>query len=103
MTLADRTINEKRDFIRIRVNTPVSFTITGKTERYEGHCRDLSGAGMLLETEKKLVSGNQLTIVIPSERPEFSHLNAKVEVVRVEMNKKLHTYCAGVTIKQIQP
>ena len=103
MNLADRSYMQKRDFIRIKVNTPVTFTVGEKSERYEGYCRDLSGAGMLLETEKKIAAGNQLNVVIPSERPDFSHLYAKVEVIRVDYNNDFHTYCAGVSIKNISP
>lgn len=101
MALSERSYEEKRGFIRMRVDTMVTFTRVDAKERYEGRCRNLSGAGMLLETEKKLEIGDCLRVSIPSEGPDFSPLDAVVEVVRVTPLPNLHFFRLGVVIKKI--
>ncbi|MGC1509561.1 PilZ domain-containing protein [Ketobacter sp. MCCC 1A13808] len=101
MALSERSYEEKRGFIRMKVDTMVTFTKLNGKERYEGRCRNLSGAGMLLETEKKLMMGDRLKVTIPSEGPDFTPLDAVVEVVRVTPLPNLHFFRLGVVIKQI--
>jgi hypothetical protein len=102
MILSERAnYEEKRNFIRMKVDTVVTFTKAEGKERYEGRCRNLSGAGMLLETNKKLEMGDRLKVVIPSEGPDFSPLEAIVEVVRVIPEPDLHKFRMGVVIRKI--
>lgn len=101
MTITERSYEEKRDFIRMKVDTIVSFTRADSKERYEGRCRNLSGAGMLLETDKKLSVGDRLSVVVPSEGPGFSPLDASVEVVRVDPIPDMHKYLVGVVIHKM--
>jgi len=102
MILSERTYEEKRNFIRMKVDTMVTFCkADGGKERYEGRCRNLSGAGMLLETQKKLELGDRLRVTIPSEGPDFSPLDAIVEVVRVIPEPDLHMFRLGVVIRKI--
>lgn len=104
MTLTEQRIyDEKRNFIRMKVDTIVSFTRAESKERYEGRCRNLSGAGMLMETDKKLVVGDRLKVTVPSEGPSFTPLDATVEVVRVDPIPSLHKFMAGLVIRQITP
>jgi len=102
MTLRDRTYAEKRNFIRMKIDTMVSFTIRGSAERHEGRCKNLSGNGMLLETGKKLQTGDSMSITVPSENSHFSNLNATAEVLRVVPVPNQHKYEVGVVIKQIK-
>ena len=100
--MSDRSYEEKRNFIRMKVDTMVTFCkADGGKERYEGRCRNLSGAGMLLETQKKLELGDKLRVTIPSEGPDFSPLDAIVEVVRVIPEPDLHMFRLGVVIRKI--
>ena len=99
--MSERSYEEKRGFIRMKVDTMVTFTKVDGKERYEGRCRNLSGAGMLLETEKKLEMGDRLKVTIPSEGPDFSPLDAIVEVVRLTPFPDMHFFRLGVVIKNI--
>lgn len=101
MTLTERSYEEKRNFIRMKVDTMVCFQRADSKERYEGRCRNLSGAGMLLETDKKLKLGDRLTVTVPSEGPDFQPLDASVEVVRVEHIPNLHKFMIGVVIRKM--
>lgn len=101
MSVIDQLYDEKRNFIRMKVDTVVSFTRIDGKERYEGRCRNLSGAGMLLETDKKLSLGERLKVTVPSEGPNFAPLDAVVEVVRVDPIPSLHKFMLGLAIRQI--
>lgn len=102
MILSERSnYEEKRNFIRMKVDTMVTFTKADGKDRYEGRCRNLSGAGMLLETQKKLEMGDRLKVTIPSEGPDFAPLEAIVEVVRVIPEPDLHMFRMGVVIRKI--
>ena len=101
MILTERTYEEKRDFIRMRVDTMVSFQRADSKERYEARCCNLSGAGMLLETDKKLNLGDRLRVTVPSEGPDFAPLDASVEVVRVDPIPNLHKFMVGVVIRKL--
>ena len=101
MTLLEQSYAEKRNFIRMRVDTIVSFIRAGKSERHEGRCRNLSGAGMLLESDKKLTLGERLIVTVPAEGPNFTPLDASAEVVRVEPIPELHKFRYGLVIRNI--
>ncbi|PCJ41950.1 MAG: hypothetical protein COA99_08595 [Moraxellaceae bacterium] len=103
MSLIEQSYAEKRNFIRMRVDTAVSFVRMGKPERHEGRCRNLSGAGMLLETDKKLTLGDRLTVTVPAEGPNFTPLDATAEVVRVESIPDMHKFRYGLVIRNIDP
>ena len=98
----DRAFDEKRNFIRMKVDTMVTYTYFKKSERYDGKCINLSGAGMLLETDKKLKSGDKLQLTVPTDSEEFSSLNAIVEVIRVHALPDQHKFEVGLVIKQIK-
>lgn len=98
----DRPFDEKRNFIRMKMDTMITYTYTNKTERYDGKCINLSGAGMLLQTDKKLKIGDKLQLTVPTDSEEYSSLNASVEVMRVSALPDQHKFEVGVVIKQIK-
>lgn len=102
MNWSNRASDEKRGFIRMKLDAMVSYTIEGKQERYEGRCKNISGAGLLLETNKKITQGTRLNITIPSENPNIENLNATVEVIRSTPIPDQHKYELGVAIRQIR-
>lgn len=101
MPIPEKAQNEKRSFIRLKLDTMVSFTVAGKNERYQGRCKNISGAGLLFETEKKLSVGTKLIVIVPSDKAEFSNLSADVEVIRCTAMPDQHKFEVGVVIKQI--
>ncbi len=101
MILSERAYDEKRSFIRMKIDTMVTFTVDGGSERYNGRCKNISGAGMLLETEKKLALGTRLYLTVPSENSELNNLNAQVEVIRIISHPDQHKFEIGVVIKKI--
>lgn len=75
---------EKRNFTRMRINTQVTFSIEGKSTTYKAHCKNISGAGMLLETEQQVELGTMIDLTIPSEQTQSNDLNVVAEVVRTK-------------------
>lgn len=82
MASIDRSYNEKRDFIRMKINSPVSISCDGDT--ILAVCKDLSGAGMLVEAEKALTLGAELTVSIEQKGDTHLPFNATATVSRVE-------------------
>ncbi|MEJ2680766.1 MAG: PilZ domain-containing protein [Gammaproteobacteria bacterium] len=103
MTLGNRSYEEKRSFIRMKIDAMVSFSIEGKNERYEGRCKNISGAGLLLETPKKIPLGTRINVIIPSENSTIDNLSATVDITRVTPQPDQHSYELAGVITQIKP
>ena len=96
MNLAN-TYAEKRDFIRMRVETPVTLTLGDRI--LECVCIDLSGTGMCLEVKEKLNVGDEAVAFLPSYQNNFEPLNACVRIKRVM--KDTDVYCYGAEIIEL--
>ncbi len=81
MTQRDRDYSEKRDFIRMQIET--SITLTHDGQQYEATCLDLSSTGMQVLAATSLQMGDKVQAHIPSEHSELKGLHAETEVVRV--------------------
>lgn len=80
----ERNFDEKREFIRMKVDTPVLITLLdGSNTVVKGKCKDLSGAGMLLDAEAALEIGVSVSMAISSGRSPFE---ATGEVARCTPN-----------------
>jgi len=83
MSQTDRDYSEKRDFIRMHVETPVTLSIDGQT--FTGTCLDLSSTGMQIKTDSTFKMGDRLAVHIPSVHSELKGLDAQTEVVRISV------------------
>lgn len=79
-----RDYDEKRDFIRMTVDCDVSYRLIDKDMAGEGRARNLSGRGVLFQTDHLLAPGSILELSIRPQSASIAPLNARVEVVRVE-------------------
>ncbi len=98
--LYSRTWDEKRDFIRMRVDTEITLAVDNSDIKVNGYCRDLSGAGMLIEVEEELTAGSTCRTSLPSSNNAFPALDATVKVLRctqIDENK----YQIGAEIVEI--
>lgn len=95
MSALVRNFEEKRDYIRMRVDTPalVSFTgqggATNDEESMQGKCWDLSGGGLLLELPNTLAVGTKAKVEISSSFGHHPMLKALVEVMRIASPMRL--------------
>ncbi len=88
---------EKRDYIRMRVETPVTLTLGDKT--LQCVCIDLSGTGMCIEIKDELNIGDEAVAYMPSYQNKFDPLNACIRIKRAM--KDGDVYCYGAEIIEI--
>ena len=99
MSLFDKSYNEKRDFLRMKIQTPLGVELSGKRGRFNAICRELSGGGMLVETQEQLMEGDELEVNVISTHGHSPQLHAKVQVVRLETEGE--TQLAGMQILEM--
>ncbi len=73
---------EKRDFIRMKVNTEVTITVEASNQKIMGVCRDLSGNGMLLEANQPIAEGQTCRTSLNTPSAALPSLNAELKVIR---------------------
>jgi c-di-GMP-binding flagellar brake protein YcgR len=81
MSQSNHDYSEKRDYIRMRLEAPVTLQHTGK--EIPALCLDLSSTGMQLEVESALKMGDKIKVHIASDHNQLKGLIAEAEVVRV--------------------
>lgn len=84
MSLDDRPYSEKRDFIRMHVQSKAILEHAG--QQFPALCLDLSSSGMQLEVSAELTVGARVRVLIPSEHSSLKGLEAEAEVVRIGEN-----------------
>ena len=97
MSSEDRTYSEKRNFIRMRINTPVQVRCGDREIEAVG--KDLSGSGMLLLFQEELAPGTSVEIRIEQEK-DRAPFRASAEVTRVHETTD-EGYLLGLSITQI--
>lgn len=83
MTLQKRDFQEKRDFIRMNVNTKADLILQDGTS-FKVTCEDLSSTGLKIKAEESIANGVNATIHINSGGGETNDLKAEVKICRVE-------------------
>ncbi|PCK08374.1 MAG: pilus assembly protein PilZ [Alteromonadaceae bacterium] len=78
-----REYNEKRNYIRMKVDAPVNVKVHTDGNVLQGVCRDLSGGGLQVELDKALPSGTKVEVVIASAHGHNPMLKAIATVTRV--------------------
>lgn len=81
MSQSDHAYSEKRDYIRMRLEAPVTLHHGG--QEIPAVCLDLSSTGMQLEAECLLNMGDRVRVHIASDHNQLKGLDAEAEVVRV--------------------
>ncbi|UZE94711.1 PilZ domain-containing protein [Alkalimarinus alittae] len=77
-----RDYSEKRDFIRMKVDTTIRLTFDDSEKTMTAVCKDLSGTGMLIETSDALAENSEFHTSLPSSNPAFPAFETKVKVIR---------------------
>jgi hypothetical protein len=98
MSSIDRDFSEKRNFIRMRINSDVNLESNG--QQYTGICRDISGSGLLVETQQAFTLGDEVRISIPQKSETHLPFNATTEVTRVS-NGSEDRYIIGFSIIEL--
>lgn len=86
--------DEKRDFIRMRVEAQLTLTLDNRTISCK--CVDLSGTGMCIETKEVLTIGDEVMAYLPSYQNQFEPLNAYIRIKRVMEDTEFNYYGAEI-------
>lgn len=89
--------NDKRDFIRMNIESEVSFSRPGSTETCDGKSIDLSATGMRFITKTLVAVGEMLEISVKPGVSITPPLEVTMEVVRVVETEDGQYDVAGVT------
>ncbi|MCI8209779.1 pilus assembly protein [Pseudomonas sp. S25] len=81
MSLNDRSYEEKRDYIRMRVEADISLIYAGQV--IPAVCIDLSSSGMQVQAPRTFKVGDKLSVRIDSDHAALKGLEAETEVVWV--------------------
>lgn len=83
MSSVDSTADDKRAFIRMKLDSTVILAPEAGSETYEGMCKDISGVGLLVATEAPLEQGDKLTLRIKPLDKKSSEFAASATVNRI--------------------
>lgn len=89
--------NDKRDFIRMNIESEVSFGRPGSSERFTGRTIDLSATGMRFVTRSEVELGEILEISVKPGVSITPPLDVRMTVVRVDKTADGQYDVAGVT------
>ena len=65
MKVVEEIYEEKRGFVRMRIDTLVTFTIKGKGDKaYHGTSQNLSATGLYMTTEEAVELGSEVELVM---------------------------------------
>ena len=83
MSRLQQSFKEKRNFIRMKVDTPIVIKIGDGDEIVGGRCLDLSGGGMLISAPKAVPIGSEFEVSLSSPYGHNPMLRAHTRVNRV--------------------
>jgi len=78
--------SEKRDFIRMTTNSEITYQEIGETHSRQGHCINLSAAGILFEADHPVEPGTLVQINITPHLAVVKPLDATIKVLRTSKN-----------------
>lgn len=99
MNLACINYEEKRNFVRMVVETPVTIKLNECTFM-EGICHNLSGGGMLISIQEPLGLGGNLEVTVSSNHSHSPMLKARATVKRVGTVRK-QSCSHGLKIEEV--
>lgn len=96
-----RDYDEKRDFIRVEVDTEIKIRVPGLEEE-TGRVKNLSGRGMMFISDNELEKESIIEVQIDSGSEEIeSPLHANVRVVRVARQRRGTGFEVGAVIQEM--
>lgn len=99
MSEHQRDYEEKRDFIRMNLNSEA--TLHYNNERYPALCVDLSSTGIQLHSNCKLAVGDEVEVEIGSQHSQLTGLRARATVVRSSLAGDGENCIVGLKIDQM--
>ena len=101
--MTDQSYEEKRGFVRMRIDTLVSYTIKGKTNQArQGTSQNLSATGLYMTTEDALDMGDEVELIINPSNQLLPPFVAEGKVVRCIADKKEMNFHVSIELSDIQ-
>jgi len=91
--------SEKRSFFRMPVECQLEYTENGHDETRTGHVKNLSGDGILFQTDHAINIGTEMTIIVKAGSNLTPPLHATVEVIRCNLTED-DSYEVAATMKE---
>ncbi|MFN3580138.1 MAG: PilZ domain-containing protein [Pseudomonas sp.] len=101
MSFHDQNYNEKRDFIRMRVDTEALLKLTQTGEEISVVCQDLSSQGVQVVLDRPLSQGATITLSIASPTPGLQGLEASGQVARCVANEE-GQFVVGIQFDEVK-
>lgn len=90
--------NDKRDFIRMNIESDVEFTRAGDAKSFTGTTLDLSASGVRFTTSTRVTAGEKLHVVVKPKNDITPPLEMEIEVIRADLSEDGKSYeVAGVS------
>ncbi len=83
MSGVDTTADDKRAFIRMKLDSTVILEPAEGSKTYKGTCKDISGVGLLVTTDAPLKEGDKLVVRIKPLDKKSSEFAASTSVIRI--------------------
>lgn len=81
--VVDEIYEEKRGFVRVRIDTLFTFTIRGKDDKaYHGTSQNLSATGLYMTTDEAVELGSEVALVMNPGNEKLPPFVAEGAVVR---------------------
>ncbi|GAA6130315.1 PilZ domain-containing protein [Halopseudomonas sabulinigri] len=84
MSFHDQQYSEKRDFMRMKMETTATLTVLADNLTHSVQCQDLSNQGAQVLCPEGVSEGAAVELNIPSPTPGMKGLQAKGVVVRCQ-------------------
>ena len=91
-----REYSEKRDYMRMPLEMPIKFSISGDPKPYTGTCKNISGNGILFESHIAIAKDTKLEVAINGSNRKFSNFKAIVNVIRTDSKFKSSLIAAKI-------
>lgn len=99
--MIERDYSEKRDFIRMKIDTPAKVEIEREGVVTDAICNDLSGSGMSLTVGEEIAINSELLVTLtPDKTIGGPSLQARCSIARCRQGDP-GQYILGLEIKQI--
>jgi len=100
MSMGSKNYTEKRDFMRMTIDTAITLTYSEPAQELEGLCKDLSGTGISIEVDNAIPIGTECKVTIHDGYTNFSKFQAVVVVKRINSIEN-ERYLLGASISEM--
>lgn len=98
---SSRYNTEKRKFMRMEMDCPLSYSDLEGLRTREGKCINLSAKGIAFEAPESFPLGAELKVCLVPKLDMTPPFSAKIKIVRAERNSAKHNYTLAAQIEEV--